>query len=66
MAEPKEKYEFVAHTFDLRVGGKQWCTGCGLVGLNNAFTDWAVRMGCNHRLHPSYDNKRYELTKIFD
>lgn len=63
MAKPDE-YRFVAHTFDLRVGGKQYCTTCGLIGLNNDFTAWAIRMGCNHKDHPSYGNKRYDYTHI--
>lgn len=60
----KERYEHEAHDFSLRVGGKQYCVKCGLVGLNNAFTDWAVRMGCNHRDHPSYANKRYDTSPL--
>ena len=30
------------------------CTGCGLIRLRNALTDWCVRQGCNHADHPGY------------
>jgi hypothetical protein len=60
----REEYNYEAHNFSLRIGGKQYCVKCGLFGLNNAFSDWAVRMGCNHRDHPSYANKRYDTTKL--
>ena len=63
MAE-RDKYEYEAHDFKLRLGGKAYCVKCGLFSLNNTFTDWAVRIGCNHKDHPSYDNKRYETTKL--
>lgn len=61
-----EKYEYEQHTFqtDCRVGGKQFCLSCGLLALNNDFTSWAIRMGCKHKLHSSYANKRYENTKL--
>lgn len=53
-----------AHSFELRVGGKQYCSNCGLIALNNPFTDWAIRMGCRHKDHSQYENKRYDLTKL--
>lgn len=59
-----DPYRMEAHSFTTRVGGKVCCSKCGLVALNNAFTDWAVRMGCNNRDHPSYSSKRYDTTKL--
>lgn len=32
----------------------EFCTGCGLLRLHNALTDWCVRQGCNHDEHPGY------------
>jgi hypothetical protein len=59
-----EEYKYEAHNFSLRVGGKQWCVKCGLVGLRNDFTDWAVRTGCNYKDHSSYANKRYSTSPL--
>lgn len=59
-----EPYKNEAHSFDLRTAGKQVCSNCGLVALNNQFTAWAIRMGCRHKDHPSYSSKRYETTKL--
>lgn len=38
------------------IKGLPWpvCTGCGLLRLKNALTDWCVRHGCNHEDHPGY------------
>jgi hypothetical protein len=64
-----EDYTYEAHDFSLRTGGKRsgkmCCSKCGLVPTNNRFTEWAIKMGCNNRYHPSYANKRHETTKIF-
>lgn len=35
-----------------------YCVSCGLINMKNEFSEWAVRMGCNHKDHPSYENKR--------
>lgn len=64
MKEKPEPYTFEPHKFERRAGGKVFCTFCGLFQLNNDFTAWSMRMGCNHRDHPGYANKRYELTKL--
>ena len=46
-----------SHKFYLpRGGGKQVCSHCGLVNLNNRLTDWSIKKGCNFDEHP--DNKR--------
>ena len=50
----EEKYKFKAHSFTKRIVGKQYCSSCGLLSLNNDFTRWAVKMGCNNSLHPNH------------
>jgi hypothetical protein len=42
------------HSFKGRVAGKQYCIYCGLVSLNNPFTDWCIRKGCEHEANPGY------------
>ena len=37
---------------------KTYCQNCGLVRLNNTFTAWAVKMGCDNRAHPNYQQAR--------
>jgi hypothetical protein len=34
------------------------CDHCGLVYLNNNFTRWAIKNGCNNRDHPNYEVER--------
>jgi hypothetical protein len=60
----RDAYKYEAHEFKRRAAGKLYCTYCGLFSLNNPFTEWSIRMGCNHRDHPQYESKRYELTKL--
>lgn len=62
----KEAYKFEAHVFktDIRAGGKQYCLKCGLVALNNDFTTWSIRMGCNSESHPDYQKVRNRFTKL--
>jgi len=53
-----EPYEMVTHRwFKLAGIGKQYCVGCGLVGLNNPLTKWCIRMGCDHGYHKDYVKK---------
>lgn len=60
----KPPYELQGHSWTpLKGVGKQYCKRCGLVALNNPFTDWCVRMGCNHEDHPQYEGTRRRLTK---
>jgi hypothetical protein len=60
----KEQYKHEEHEFKFRQGGKLYCTHCGLFKLSNDFSTWAIRMGCLHKLHPSYNAKRYDTTKL--
>ena len=52
------KYTMVPHTFKSKISGKDVCSNCGLMRLNNPFTKWAVRMGCENDLHPAYKSER--------
>jgi hypothetical protein len=54
----EEKYKFVPHHFKGRVCGKQYCTKCGLVALNNPFSQWSIKMGCNSEYHSQYKQMR--------
>ncbi|AHX01079.1 hypothetical protein M316_0014 [Nitrincola phage 1M3-16] len=56
--QQKEAYKMEHHQFNGRVGGKAYCTRCGLVSLNNSFTRWAADKGCLNELHPSYKSQR--------
>jgi hypothetical protein len=40
------------------------CKYCGLVYLNNDFTRWAVKMGCNNNDHPGYAAARLKFTRV--
>lgn len=42
---------------------KPYCLNCGLVKLNNEFTAWAIRMGCNNQDHPQYEQQRQQAGK---
>lgn len=53
----KESYKYVAHSFNRTIVGKQYCSKCGLMALNNSFTRWAIDKGCMNYLHPSYRNQ---------
>ena len=46
-----EKYKMVHHSFTEVHAGKQTCSNCGLMALNNPFSQWAVKKGCLHDLH---------------
>jgi hypothetical protein len=55
---PMNQYKFEAHGPWVAGSYKTHCQGCGLVRLNNSFTEWAIRMGCNNRDHPNYETVR--------
>lgn len=46
------------HVISCRTFPQGVCVKCGLVCLNNDFTRWALRVGCNNREHPSYERYR--------
>lgn len=56
-------YTYEAHSFQKRKGMPQLvCVHCGLVNLNNDFTRWAIRMGCNNNEHPDLQKMRHKFT----
>lgn len=62
----KDPYKFDPHVFrnDIRAGGKQYCLKCGLLALNNEFTSWAIKMGCDNESHSDYPKARHKYTKL--
>jgi len=54
----EEKYKYEPHNFSRTVGGKSYCVKCGLVALNNQFSQWSADKGCMSNLHPSYKSQR--------
>ncbi|ATN93436.1 hypothetical protein [Pseudoalteromonas phage J2-1_QLiu-2017] len=60
----KELYKMKGHSFVPMKGvGKQVCSSCGLLALNNAATNWCVDKGCNYENHKSYEGAMKRLTK---
>lgn len=39
--------------------GRDRCIKCGLLALHNKFSQFCIRMGCDHTEHPRY---QYEYT----
>ena len=60
----QDKYKFKAHSFNKRIVGKQYCSHCGLLALNNDFTRWSIKMGCNSGDHPNYKNERRKASLV--
>lgn len=60
----KDPYKFKGHSFRPMKGiGKQVCSGCGLIALNNKATDWCIDKGCNYEDHPQHKQAMKRLTK---
>lgn len=53
-----ERYKFESHNFSGRICGKPYCVRCGLIALNNPFSQWSTDKGCLSENHPSYKNVR--------
>lgn len=51
------EFKVVPHNFNLKAGAYQYCSSCGLVAMKNELAQWAMRMGCDHKEHPSYQTK---------
>lgn len=51
-------YKLEPHNHSGKICGKTYCTKCGLVYLNNEFSRWYARMGCNADEHPNYKLQR--------
>lgn len=52
------QYKMEPHSPKGLIVGKAYCVKCGLVYLNNDFTRWAIRVGCNNEEHPDYKRMR--------
>jgi len=54
-----EPYKFEPHR-PSKLASLPWmhCQKCGLVYLRNAFSQWAIRMGCNNEDHPQHERYR--------
>ena len=57
-------YKLVHHVFNKKIVGKPYCSKCGLIALNNDFTRWSVRMGCDSDLHPRYKSERRKASLV--
>lgn len=62
-----DSYKFIPHNF-VKTKSLPWsvCRGCGLVTLNNKFTEWCETKGCDHLYHPGYKRAMIKYTKLFD
>lgn len=54
----KPQYVPEPHNFTGHILHWRYCVHCGLIRLNNRFTDWSVRMGCNNDEHPDFEKMR--------
>lgn len=51
------------HTFDRTIANIAYCSKCGLVYLNNDFTRWCIKRGCNYSDDPIYAQARIRYTR---
>lgn len=67
MAREYVPYKMEPHNFTMGVGRTPYraCWNCGLVAMKNELSQWAIRMGCNHKDHSSYQAK-LSLTNPFE
>lgn len=51
-----EDYQYEPHNFSGRTPGNAYvhCVKCGLIMMKNGFSQWAQKVGCNAKYHPSY------------
>lgn len=57
-------YKYVGHHFvPLKGVGKNYCTNCGLMALNNDITRWCIDKGCFHDVHSGYKAAIRRFTK---
>jgi len=61
--DKKIKYTYEKHS-PIMLRGTPWvyCKYCGLVYLNNRFTKWCIKKGCNNSYHPEYRKTMNRLT----
>lgn len=61
----KQPYKMKGHSWiPLKGVGKNYCSGCGLVALNNKITQWCIKKGCNFSDSPYYKPALKRLTKM--
>lgn len=66
-ASAKQPYKMKGHSWiPLKGVGKNYCSGCGLVALNNKITQWCIKKGCNFSDSPYYKPFDNDLLKIVD
>lgn len=41
--------------------GRVRCVKCGLLALRNRFTEFCIKMGCDHSEHPRYNHERNHI-----
>ena len=44
--------------------GRNRCVKCGLVALHNKFTEFCIKMGCDHIEHPRYQYEREHCSDL--
>ncbi len=44
--------------------GRDRCVKCGLLALKNKFSQFCVKMGCDHTEHPQYKYERSHCADI--
>lgn len=63
-ANNKITYKMVGHTWkSSKHIPKQFCSGCGLLRLNNDFTRWSIDKGCLNEFHPGFLSARKRYSK---
>lgn len=62
--EKQEEYQMEPHSWGAKIGHWPVCQKCGLIMMKNAFSEWAVRVGCMNALHPSYESVRHKNTNL--
>jgi len=60
-----DSFEYIPHNFVKRKF-MPWlcCRGCGLLSLNNPFTEWAIKKGCDNFYSPAYKATRAKYTEL--
>lgn len=58
MSEKEEVYKMEPHNFSWHIMHWPVCVNCGLIMMKNPFSEWAQKVGCLNKLHPSYESKR--------
>ena len=58
-------YKLVGHAwYDPKRISYPVCKNCSLIYMNNPFSQWAIRMGCNYKEHLNYNSSLKKFTSI--